>query len=459
MIEKLHIHRFRGIREGVLEDFGKVNLFIGPNNSGKTAILEMLYLIGVCGRECQVDSDKLYNILSKIEEKVNAERAAEDELEERITVSMPQAYIPHTEDFLGYRPFSRIWQRHGELALWENVSGGLTPEKSLVYRLEQLPKEHPLRTFHLIAPPSESLQSFEGFSEQDVYTTAMFKLDPPEKAIFFPPELLPEFIKDVALEQNYLAYLWYPSFVHYKSIKSTEWDENMAVWAVQGAVPDSQRVLLFDFHTAHDHFYKSFFDKIYQLPDSFERVADAMGKIFSELEGCRVNIVPFDSSAETPMMRGDIRLAGRPPLPVDAFGDGARHAFKVLASLITMLEIMSPDETGLFLWEDPELFMHPKALGNLLNVVMELVKDKPIQVFVTSQSLDVAAHFVDLVAKEVISEDDLRAFRLENERGILYSARFEYENLYSWLESGLDPRFIDNANTLLTYRLEGEDEF
>ena len=54
MIKRLVIHRFRGIRQGTLEDFGKINVLIGPNNSGKSAILEMLYLAGVAGRECEV---------------------------------------------------------------------------------------------------------------------------------------------------------------------------------------------------------------------------------------------------------------------------------------------------------------------------------------------------------------------------------------------------------------------
>ncbi len=57
MIKRLVVHRFRGIREGVLDDLGKINLLIGPNNSGKTAILEMLYLGGTSGRPVQLILD------------------------------------------------------------------------------------------------------------------------------------------------------------------------------------------------------------------------------------------------------------------------------------------------------------------------------------------------------------------------------------------------------------------
>ena len=44
-IEKLEIKNFRGIRKCVVEGLSQVNLFIGPNNSGKSTILESIWLI------------------------------------------------------------------------------------------------------------------------------------------------------------------------------------------------------------------------------------------------------------------------------------------------------------------------------------------------------------------------------------------------------------------------------
>lgn len=44
MFKSLHIARFRGIKEGEVPDLRQVSLFVGPNNSGKSTILDALLL-------------------------------------------------------------------------------------------------------------------------------------------------------------------------------------------------------------------------------------------------------------------------------------------------------------------------------------------------------------------------------------------------------------------------------
>jgi len=93
MIKRLVIHRFRGIREGVLENLGKVNLLVGPNDSGKTAILELIYLVGVSQRPCGLI------------------------LEDGTAFA---AMIPERHDFLGLAPLSRLRRRYGHRERWED---------------------------------------------------------------------------------------------------------------------------------------------------------------------------------------------------------------------------------------------------------------------------------------------------------------------------------------------------
>src|SRR5436853_7260436 len=43
-IDEFTISRFRGIRDLKLEGLGQINLLVGENNSGKTSVLEALFL-------------------------------------------------------------------------------------------------------------------------------------------------------------------------------------------------------------------------------------------------------------------------------------------------------------------------------------------------------------------------------------------------------------------------------
>ncbi len=45
MYKRLSIEHFRGIKQANLDDLGQINLFVGTNNSGKTSVLEAIFLL------------------------------------------------------------------------------------------------------------------------------------------------------------------------------------------------------------------------------------------------------------------------------------------------------------------------------------------------------------------------------------------------------------------------------
>ena len=49
MLELVHIRNFRGLKDLKIEGLGRINLFAGRNNSGKTALLEALSLLAGAG--------------------------------------------------------------------------------------------------------------------------------------------------------------------------------------------------------------------------------------------------------------------------------------------------------------------------------------------------------------------------------------------------------------------------
>lgn len=414
MIERLVIHRFRGIREGLLEGLGKVNLLIGPNNSGKTAILEMLYLSGVSGRPCALITETL---------------------EKGVFSSATLV----RNDFLGYEPLPRLNQRHGHKALWKESPATLTVEGGLAVSLHELPDEHPLRDFRLGAPLDElGHKDNKVFYKKDIGAVALFSLVGQQGT---PPAMIPRFFETqgVRSEETRWCYLWQPEWVH-------RWEpeaplDKLAVWAEAGIPADPHHVLLFDFHVANDHFTEQFAQWAKEtIPDWYNKIAERLAGVFPELHGAEVEIdnAPDGQKGES----GYLRFQARTRLSVDHFGDGTRHAFKVLASLIALAEEVSDERPGLLLWEDPELFMHPATLGRLLDEVARVIGGKPIQLVMSTQSLEVLAwlaHCLEQIPLPIAPEQ-VRTFRLGLEEGRLGAQAFPGKALGRWLEYFGDPR-------------------
>jgi len=101
--------------------------------------------------------------------------------------------------------------------------------------------------------------------------------------------------------------------------------------------------------------------------------------------------------------------------------------------------------------------MHPDALLKLLEVVAVLIQDKPLQLFLTTQSMEVCASMALLLRDKKIREEDFRLFRLRLKKSVLISSKFLGNNLTAWLESGKDPRFWSGSTLPFSYSF-GVDE-
>lgn len=434
MIERLVIHRFRGIRQGDLSDLGKINLLIGPNNSGKTAILEMLYLGGTSGRPTQF---------------IRQDLPPEEGVFEAST-SLPA-------DLLGLSPLSRLRERHGKSPLWLNNPAVLTEAGSLQVNLAAIHNSNSSwKSFQLSAPLEEwGVKKSAQFTQADIERLALFTL---ARAGKVHAGMIPPYFEEVKIraEDTRWHYLWEPEWVHLAQRKSPI--DHLAVWAEAGYPLQADRVLFFDFHTANAHFTREFAQWAKNQPwDWTKRIGNHLARIFRDLKGAKIEIddAPDMQEGES----GYIRRQGEGRLSIDQFGDGARHAFKLLAGLTALAESVDEAHPGLFLWEDPELFLHPEALYRLLKEVMQIVQNQPIQVFVTSQSLEYVGLLTALFQqKQAKQQKMLRTFRLKLDAGQLQAAKFRYENLYTWLEQGMDPRFWNVVDLPISYRYRGTEK-
>jgi hypothetical protein len=427
MIERLIISRFRGIRKGVLKDLGKFNLIVGPNNSGKTAVLEALYWLSICGIKCRFLSEKLQLTKFSIDLKENS-----DEVDSKF----PLAFVPLKKDLLGYPPCPRLWKRHGKAVSWDESSGDVLGDGTISYKIKHLEKDEFLKDFRLIPPQTEEIKDIEKFEPDDKKSICLFLLDNPigmgDMLKYYFPDIYPDAFSYPEDKLRRFAFTWFSDFIYSK--------KSLGAWGVEGKTANADCVLFYDFHTTSEHFEEEFYTEILKLPEMERRLKKYFSNVFP-LGDFDVSIQHYPDSKGG--IQGIIKQAGMPPIPIDDFGDGARHAFKVLAALTVLEERCKDGKEGIFLWEDPELFMHPTTIKKLLEEIIKLVKDKQIQVFISTQSLEVLSNIAKLLDDKVIEEKDVRTYTLNLVNGELTARKFWGTALSDWLHSGFDPRLLD----------------
>ena len=469
-IKRLLIHRFRGIREGAVEDFGRLNLLIGPNNSGKTSILEMLYLSGVSGRKVEIVGDGFeFKGTTRKEEgtsqsenpkDTNAPREREDDnLPEDSSIQDNAApTVSLKRDFLHHAPLPRLRKRHEyEPTAIAGYRVLLDEGGNLAFEIEKMPPRFPSKYFHILLERPE--YGIESFDEQDKHLVGFFSLYNPQRNFIKPPSRLTEI---QISGDNRWTFIWDSHWVHRHPPFEKEKEEEteylsesnfLGIWVEEGTLPDPNHVLFIDFHTATEPFVESFARETWMKIQGWEeKIADSLGRVFQELEGSKVSIRPGPQGKWT----GYILEQGKYPVEIAQYGDGARHAFKVLAALIALAEMVDEDHPGLFLWEDPELFMHPATLGKLLQEIVAIVRTKPIQTFITTQSLEVIAWIAYLYMEDKLRETDIGIHYLTIKKGELDTREFRIQTVLDWLSGGLDLREMKTGlveNFPLSWRL------
>lgn len=419
MINHLFMRDFRGIAHGEIQNFAQVNILVGPNNSGKTTILEALYLAATADVGCNLVSNEGLSI--------------------PVTVAADQ-------DLLGQTPMARIWQRHNAPArwgdapaLWDSASGNI--------KLYGVPDA--LSEYEFLA----DRQAKKGFVAEDEHLIALLRIQKVPDRI--PP--FPAFVKDYldadadaeAREQRHFVVLWYPPF----TFKYT----GLAGWFLDGQIPSAAHTLFYDFHTTHSHFTQAFIERGYR---DIHRWPWRIGKHFANIFDLPTDPVPYVSfnPYQPDPYRYEVLIEQYGKMvPIDMWGDGARHVLKLLAPLIMLSDDAERGHPGMLLWEDPELFLHPRALHRLMQEILVITKDKPIQIFITTQSIEVVASLTTLVKDMALAPEILRAFQLELQQGKMIVSRFGHNNLVAWLEQGLDPRNLERKDRFLEYHLGGAE--
>lgn len=221
-----------------------------------------------------------------------------------------------------------------------------------------------------------------------------------------------------------------------------------------GDLPLPRRVLFFDVGMLQEHLPLAFYQ---ELPGTIPGWADRIARHFGAIFDIRAPLALFiPPSAESQWVQGHIGPRDGLAMRVDSYGDGARLAFKVLVPLVSLAALTGRDEPGLFLWEEPELFQHPQSLERLLKEVAVIVKERPIQVFISTQSWEVVGYLTRMLQKNQVEADEIIAFRLALDEGVLRSSWFDSDNLIAWLSDRLDLRVWEPLALPFEYGLREE---
>ena len=398
MIESIHIKNFRGIQDGKIDKFSKINLLVGPNNSGKSAVLEAIYLLNTSSKNHTFDVDRHV-----------FDGAIAD------------------VDLLGDDPLDRICLRHAKktakysqqsnyLEIFSNNSRLHIPAKS------ENTVKMAMISFGNIPVVVESVSA----EMADYLNTQENELP------------LNNLIKQVWGDTHLatqLVYFWEESLTYFHS--------RYATWYVSGGtVPSARKTFFFDVHNTLSHLPFEFFrEMMVTIPGWTQKIGRRFGQIFELSKNFNVNF--FQPQDALHLTQGYISPEDKIALTIDDYGDGSRSVFKLLTPLIALAELVTKEEPGVFIWEEPELFQNPQSLGKLLAEVTQLIKDKPIQIFIATHSIEVIGQFVRLVTEKAIAEDELLAIRLNLQDGQLSSSAFNHQDIQDWTAMHLDLRVPD----------------
>ncbi len=107
MINNVKIERLRGIRECILDDFGRFNIFLGHNNCGKTTVLEAIYLF--LGNDNIIGNVNINNLCQLIVDNDEKYKLNFYNLETEYPITMSGMYdkSPRSAEF-------KYWERYAE---------------------------------------------------------------------------------------------------------------------------------------------------------------------------------------------------------------------------------------------------------------------------------------------------------------------------------------------------------
>jgi hypothetical protein len=376
MFKSLSIARFRGIREGTVPDLRQVSIFVGPNNSGKSTILDALLLANGIYRQ----NDPLG-------------RYALGVLAERHNLPSYDSRAP--------------WP-----ALWYAY------DQSTEIRLDFMLSEERTMRFNLGRETRATL-SFQGRQRND-------------RVLRFPG---PDEDMRKTLEQwHIMAAEGFGEAQQGQAYVKTEGPRDMgsassapvhpAVWTAYQEVRSYLRdAVLID----------SAFSRNTKVEQRLwpQLIADRRDKLLTHMLR-EVYGMDVENLTYTPSMNGNelVILLPKYSVRVDDLGDGARY-------FVRMLMVLSLLKGTTLLLEEPETAHHCRAQADITRWIVRSAKERNLQVLATTHSLETVDHFLAACTESSV---EFGLHHTELKDGVLSCRGVDRNDARVLMDMGVDPR-------------------
>ncbi|NQT36227.1 MAG: AAA family ATPase [Planctomycetes bacterium] len=391
-LENITVHRFRGLRELVLNDLGTVNLFVGPNNAGKTSVLEA---VSTCCHP--LDPLEWLNTVRRREIK-----SSREPLLDALKWLFPQS-AGVAPDAL-YTGTTRI-TANGTFPLIESCASytEVAGSEALTTSEPYISSTH---TGSVGDEPDEDEEDDEESSESYEGVQRGAELELRARVQNREPTLF-ESDKESDLVERFQ--LWENErFVSHKRAP----EPHLPVATVTPFSHRVEQLQLRQLSGATESGTKEHVLEVIRLLDPGVQDLDILAR-----QGIRPTLHLWHS---------EVGLS-----PLSAFGDGVRRTLMMAMSLIAV-------RGGVLLIDEIETAIHKSALGPVFRWLVEACRQYNVQLFATTHSLEA----VDAILQSLLSDPtEVVGYRLEQTDQATTAKRYDGEMLHRLRhERGLDVR-------------------
>jgi len=355
MYSEVTVSGFKLFDRVTFSNLGKINLLFGPNNAGKTSVLEAIY-----SHACGLNAGPFFSqvVLRRCDGILTS---ALDLGEKILTLFNDHSSFPYT-----FSINSRIEGSQAEYTVTSSFSpssklSDLDPHKLDEYS-EAEPLPGPLATIGTMVEPQQKTQT----SKRSEYIGQWeFRLNnkpnkidmyfPPENPIVAPPFKLGQ-LHDILAHRDPKAEL--KVFSHLKR---------------------------------------------YRILEEFTH---EMAKVFPEIK--EIDSIPYPDGSQGPVY---IRTLDEKLIPMFSFGDGARRWFHLIGHMLV-------NKNAVHLIEEIDSTFHPEAQAQLSRLLIRYANKFNNQLFITSHSIEFADNFLKSVYSDKEQsysqqEDPVRVFTIK----------------------------------------------